>query len=49
MAALVGDDRGVAAAASVLALGAAVVGESLERSLFFTAVSRPKMPGGLPS
>ncbi len=42
-------DRGAAVAAAVLALSASIGGESIERSLFFRAVTRPKMPGGLPS
>ena len=37
----------VAAAAAVLALAASIAGEMAERYLFFTAVVRPKMPGGL--
>ena len=35
--------------ASALAFATAVAGEFLERCLFFTAVSKPRMPGGLPS
>jgi len=38
---------GKTAAAAVLALAAAIAGEMAERYLFFTAVVRPKMPGGL--
>ncbi|WP_165251258.1 DmsC/YnfH family molybdoenzyme membrane anchor subunit [Paludisphaera soli] len=37
------------AIASGLALGASLAGEFVERSLFFRAVSKPRMPGGLPS
>jgi hypothetical protein len=44
-----GGDAGVAAAASALALAASAGGEFLERWLFFTAVAKPRMPGGLPS
>ena len=36
-------------AAGVLALGLLVAGELVERWLFFTAVTGPKMPGGLPA
>jgi Fe-S-cluster-containing dehydrogenase component/DMSO reductase anchor subunit len=39
----------VAAATALLALVAALAGELLERSLFFTAAARSRMPGGLPS
>jgi formate dehydrogenase iron-sulfur subunit len=49
LAAWAGNDLGASAAAALGALAATVVGEFLERSLFFTAVSRPRMPGGLPS
>ena len=42
-------DRGVAAAAALLVLAASIGGELSERSLYFQAVTRPKMPGGLPS
>jgi formate dehydrogenase iron-sulfur subunit len=45
----VSGDRGVAAAAAMLVLAATIGGELIERSLFFRAVTRPKMPGGLPS
>jgi len=45
----VSGDRGAAVAAALLALAAAVGGELTERYLFFRAVTRPKMPGGLPS
>jgi Fe-S-cluster-containing dehydrogenase component/DMSO reductase anchor subunit len=45
----VSGDRGVAAAAALLVLAASIGGELIERSLFFQAVTRPKMPGGLPS
>ena len=45
----VSGDRGAAVAAAILALAAAVGGELTERYLFFRAVTRPKMPGGLPS
>ncbi len=44
-----GGDRGAAAAAASLALAASLGGEVCERLLFFRAVTRPKMPGGLPS
>jgi hypothetical protein len=44
-----GRDPGATAAASGLALAAAAGGELLERRLFFTAATRPGMPGGLPS
>jgi Fe-S-cluster-containing dehydrogenase component/DMSO reductase anchor subunit len=37
----------ITASAAVLALAASVAGEMAERYLFFTAVVRPKMPGGL--
>jgi Fe-S-cluster-containing dehydrogenase component/DMSO reductase anchor subunit len=40
---------GVAGVSAVLALAASSAGELVERSLFFRAVVRPKMPGGLPS
>src|SRR5262249_29256684 len=40
---------GITAAAAVAALGASIGGELLERFLFFRAVTRPRMPGGLPS
>ena len=40
-------DPGSTAAAATLALAALVAGELTERYLFFTAVVRPKMPGGL--
>lgn len=36
-----------AAGAAVLALAASIAGETAERYLFFAAVVRPKMPGGL--
>jgi DMSO reductase anchor subunit len=39
----------LAAAAGVVALGAAIAGEMVERHLFFVASPRPRMPGGLPS
>jgi DMSO reductase anchor subunit len=39
----------ITAAAAVFALGALIGGELIERFLFFRAVTRPKMPGGLPS
>jgi formate dehydrogenase iron-sulfur subunit len=42
-------DPGAIVTASVLVLPAAFIGELLERSLFFRAVTRPRMPGGLPS
>jgi DMSO reductase anchor subunit len=45
----VAGDRGTAVAAAGLALAASVGGELVERSLFFRAVTRPTMPGGLPS
>jgi formate dehydrogenase iron-sulfur subunit len=35
------------AVAAVLALAASIAGEMAERCLFFSAVARPKMPGGL--
>ena len=35
------------AAYTILALAASIGGETAERYLFFTAVVRPKMPGGL--
>ena len=35
------------ATAAVLALAASIAGETAERYLFFTAVVKPKMPGGL--
>jgi Fe-S-cluster-containing dehydrogenase component/DMSO reductase anchor subunit len=44
-----GGDRGAAASSALLALGSALGGEFLERSLFFTAAARPRTPGGLPS
>jgi Fe-S-cluster-containing dehydrogenase component/DMSO reductase anchor subunit len=44
-----GGDHGAAAAAAALALPLVLVGEFLERTLFFTAVAKPRMPGGLPS
>jgi Fe-S-cluster-containing dehydrogenase component/DMSO reductase anchor subunit len=37
----------VASVAAALALAASIAGEIAERYLFFTAVVRPKMPGGL--
>jgi DMSO reductase anchor subunit len=40
---------GITAVAAVAVLGASIGGELLERFLFFRAVSRPRMPGGLPS
>lgn len=40
---------GVVTVAAVLALIASIGGELAERALFFSAVSRPKMPGGLAS
>jgi Fe-S-cluster-containing dehydrogenase component/DMSO reductase anchor subunit len=40
-------DAGTTAAAAVLALAASIGGEMAERYLFFTAVVKPKMPGGL--
>jgi Fe-S-cluster-containing dehydrogenase component/DMSO reductase anchor subunit len=43
------NDRGVVTSSALLALGASLGGELVERSLFFRAVTRPKMPGGLPS
>jgi formate dehydrogenase iron-sulfur subunit len=42
-------DRGAVMAAAVLSLAAATASEIIERSLFFRAVTRSKMPGGLPS
>jgi Fe-S-cluster-containing dehydrogenase component/DMSO reductase anchor subunit len=42
-------DSAIAGAAGVLALVACIGGEAIERTLFFRAVTRPKMPGGLPS
>jgi DMSO reductase anchor subunit len=45
----VGEDPGATAAAVALALAAALGGEFLERHLFFTAVSKPRMPGVSPS
>ena len=42
-------DGAIAAVAAVLALAASIGGESIERTLFFRAVTRPKMPGGLHS
>ncbi len=36
-----------AAVAAVLALPASIAGEMVERYLFFTAVVKPQMPGGL--
>jgi DMSO reductase anchor subunit len=42
-------DPGTTAAAAVLALAASIGGETVERYLFFTAVVKPKMPGGLMS
>jgi Fe-S-cluster-containing dehydrogenase component/DMSO reductase anchor subunit len=45
----VGNDPGATAAAAVLALASAIGGEFLERRLFFTAVSKPRMPGVSPS
>lgn len=44
-----GNDPGVTVAASALALASAGTGEFLERSLFFTAVAKPRMPGVVPS
>jgi Fe-S-cluster-containing dehydrogenase component/DMSO reductase anchor subunit len=38
---------GLTAALAILALAASIGAESIERYLFFTAVVRPKMPGGL--
>jgi formate dehydrogenase iron-sulfur subunit len=38
---------GVMAGAAVLTLAASIAGEIVERYLFFTAVVKPKMPGGL--
>lgn len=40
-----GRDPGAAATAALLSLAAVLAGELLERSLFFTAVVRPRMPG----
>jgi formate dehydrogenase iron-sulfur subunit len=42
-------DGGIAALAAVLAFPLSIAGESIERILFFRAVTPPKMPGGLPS
>lgn len=42
-----GPRSGAAMAAAVLGLGLLTVAELLERSLFFTALSAPRMPGGL--
>jgi hypothetical protein len=42
-------DTTMAAASAALSLAASLLGEALERDLFFRAVTRPKMPGGLPS
>jgi hypothetical protein len=39
----------ITAVAGVVVLGASIGGESIERFLFFRAVTRPRMPGGLPS
>jgi hypothetical protein len=39
--------RGATATAALLALAASIAGEMAERYLFFTAVARPKIPGGL--
>jgi len=39
--------REMTAVAAVLALAASIAGETAERFLFFAAVVRPKMPGGL--
>jgi DMSO reductase anchor subunit len=43
--AAIGRDPGIASSSAFFALAAAVGGEFLERSLFFTAVARRKMPG----
>ncbi len=40
---------GVAGASAVLSLAVSIGGESVERYLFFRAVTRHTMPGGLPS
>ncbi|AMV38403.1 DmsC/YnfH family molybdoenzyme membrane anchor subunit [Planctomyces sp. SH-PL62] len=48
-AAVVGREPHLAAQATTLAFATCLAGEILERHLFFTAVSRPTMPGGLPS
>jgi DMSO reductase anchor subunit len=40
---------GITAVAAVAALAGSIGGEVLERFLFFRAVTRPRMPGGLPS
>ena len=39
----------LAAVSASFSLAASLFGESIERSLFFRAVTRPRMPGGLPS
>ncbi|MGO9596395.1 MAG: DmsC/YnfH family molybdoenzyme membrane anchor subunit [Isosphaeraceae bacterium] len=41
----IGRDGGVAGSSAFLALAACLAGELLERSLFFTAVAKRKMPG----
>ena len=41
----IGRDGGVASSSAFLALAACLAGELLERSLFFTAVAKRKMPG----
>ena len=43
------DDHRALAVSAALALAATIGGELIERSLFFRAVTRPKMPGGLPA
>jgi Fe-S-cluster-containing dehydrogenase component/DMSO reductase anchor subunit len=45
----VANDPGATAAAAALALASAIGGEFLERRLFFSAVSKPRMPGVSPS
>jgi DMSO reductase anchor subunit/Fe-S-cluster-containing hydrogenase component 2 len=40
-------DTWIAAACALLALGVSAAGEAAERYLFFTAVVRPRVPGGL--
>jgi Fe-S-cluster-containing dehydrogenase component/DMSO reductase anchor subunit len=49
LAALAVPDARLTAGATALGLVLAVAGELAERRLFFTAASRPRMPGGLPS
>jgi len=45
----VSGDSGAVTSSAVLSLAATTGGELIERYLFFRAVTRPKMPGGLPS